>query len=195
MVKLFMKRNTRPPLFPVDTVSDILPKYLGTPIERLLRYQNLGEPLPPSVGQAEILVGMCMDHRKDLRIPNEFAYVLRTAGGNLRYSDFEVSYSVGVGGIDTIALLAHTDCGMAHVTDKREAFVRGLVERGGWEEAAAFAQFTNCAPRHEIGDPIEFVVIEAARLRHLYPRLMVAPLLYTVENDRLLQIMEVDEGR
>jgi carbonic anhydrase len=177
-------------LIPVDAVSDILPKYRGTPIERLLRYHNLGEPLPPSTGRAEILVGMCMDHRKDLTLPNEFAYVLRAAGGNLRDSGFEISYAVGVGGIATIALLAHTDCGMAHVTNKRETFVRGLVERGGWDEAAALAQFTAYATHYEIGDPIEFVLTEAARLRRIYPRLMVAPLLYTVENDRLVQIIE-----
>jgi carbonic anhydrase len=181
-------------LIPVDTVSDILPKYRGTPIERLLRYHNLGEPLPPSTGHAEILVGMCMDHRKDLTLPNEFAYVLRTAGGSLRDNGFEISYSVGVGGIATIALLAHTDCGMAHVTDKRDAFVRGLVERGGWDEAAALAQFTDYATHYEIGDPIEFVVTEATWLRRLYPRLVVVPLLYTVENDRLVQIMETGES-
>ena len=177
-------------LVPVDTASDIFPKYRDTPIEWLLRYHNLGEPLPHSTGRAEVLVGMCMDHRKDLTLPNEFAYVLRTAGGNLRDSGFEISYSVAVGGIATIALLAHTDCGMAHVTDKREAFVRGLVERGGWEEPAASAQFSAYATDYEIGDPIEFVVSETARLRCLYPRLMVAPLLYAVENDRLVQIME-----
>lgn len=135
-----------------------------------------------------MLVGMCMDHRKDLTIPNEFAYVIRTAGGSMRDSGFEISYAVAVGGISTIALLAHTDCGMAHVTAKRDAFVQGLVERGGWEEAAALAQFSEYAPQYEIGDPVEFVVAEAVRLRHLYPRLIIAPLMYAVENDRLLQI-------
>jgi carbonic anhydrase len=184
-----------PSLIPVDALTDILPKYRGTPIERFLRYHNLGEPLPPSTGRAELLIGMCMDHRKDLTIPNEFAYVLRSAGGNLRDSAFEISYAVGIGGIGTVALLAHTDCGMAHVTEKRAAFVRGLVERGGWEEQAAVAHFTDYATRYEIGDPIEFVVSEAARLRQVYPRLMVAPLLYAVENDRLVQINETVEGQ
>ena len=144
--------------------------------------------MPPTTGRAEMLVGMCMDHRKDLTIPNEFAYVIRTAGGSMRDSGFEISYAVAVGGISTIALLAHTDCGMAHVTAKRDAFVQGLVERGGWEEAAALAQFSEYAPQYEIGDPVEFVVAEAVRLRHLYPRLIIAPLMYAVENDRLLQI-------
>ena len=180
-------------LIPVHTADDILPNYRGTPVDRLLRYHNLGEPVPTTVRKAEILVGMCMDHRKDLTLPHEFAYVLRAAGGNLRDSEFEISYAVGIGGITTMALLAHTDCGMAHVTDKREAFVRGLVERGGCPEEAASDQFSKFATRYEIGDPVEFVVGEAVRLRRLYPRLMVAPLLYTVEDDRLLQIVESRE--
>lgn len=175
-------------LVPVRSVSDILPMYRGTPVERLLRYHNLGESLPPSTGHAEILVGMCMDHRKDLTLPNEFAYVLRSAGGNLKGSEFEISYAVGVGRVSTIVLLAHTDCGMAHVTEKGEIFVRGLVEWGGCEEEAASCHFAEYATRYEIGDPLQFVVSEAVRIQSYYPRLMVAPLLYTVEDDRLTQI-------
>jgi carbonic anhydrase len=175
-------------LIPVENAGDILPKYRGTPVERLLRYHNLAESPPSSTGKPEILIGMCMDHRKDLTIPNEFAYVLRAAGGNLRDSEFEISYAVAVGGISTIALLGHTDCGMAHVTEKREAFVRGLVERGGWDQAAASAHFSKYASDYEIGDPVQFVVAEAARLGRAYPRIMFATLMYRVEDDRLVQI-------
>ena len=177
-----------PSLVPVNSVGDILPRYHSTPVEWLLRYHNLGEPLPPSTGDAKMLVGMCMDHRKDLRLPPEFAYVLRAAGGNLRGSEFEISYAVAVGRVSAIALLAHTDCGMAHVTEKRDAFVRGLVEWGGCDEEAASHQFARHAKGYEIGDPLEFVVSEAARIQSYYPRIMVAPLLYTVEDDRLTQI-------
>ena len=177
-------------LVPVNTAGDILPKYRGTPVERMLRYHNLGEPLPATSGHAEMLVGMCMDHRKDLTLPHEFAYVLRAAGGNLRDSEFEISYAVAVGGISTIALLAHPDCGMANVTERREAFVQGLVKRGGWTEPAAFDHFSAYAIRYEIGDPIQFVVSEAARLQRAYPQLLIAPLLYTVEDDRLVQIAD-----
>lgn len=175
-------------LVPVNNLSDTLPMYRGTPVERLLRYHNLGEPLPPSTGHAELMVGMCMDHRKDLRLPNEFAYVLRAAGGNLRGSEFEISYAVGVGGISTIVLLAHTDCGMAHVTAKHEIFVRGLVERAGCKEEDASRHFAEYATRYEIGDPLQFIAAEAVQLQSYYPRLMVAPLLYAVKDDRLTQI-------
>jgi carbonic anhydrase len=68
-------------LVPADSIAEILPRYRGTPIEWRLRYHNLGEPLPPSSGRAQLLVGMCMDDRKDLVIPNEFAFVGRTPRG------------------------------------------------------------------------------------------------------------------
>jgi len=137
-----------------------------------------------------MLVSMCMDHRKGLTIPGEFAYVLRSAGGNLRDSEFEVSYAVAVGGVDTVALLAHTDCGMAHVTSKHAAFVDGLIARGGWSREEAERHFADAASRYEIGDPAAFAVDEARRLRSRYPRLRVAPFLYAVEDDRLAQIIE-----
>lgn len=177
-------------LVPVNNPSDILPIYRGTPVERLLRYHNLGEPLPPSAGRAEMLVGMCMDYRKALRMPHEFAYVIRAAGGNLRGSEFEVSYAVGVARVAAIAVLAHTDCAVAHVTEKRDVFVRGLVEWGGCKEEDAVRHFEKWATEYEIGDPVKFTVAEAARIQSYYPNVMVAPLLYTVEDDRLAQIIE-----
>ena len=169
--------------------EDILPEYRGTPLEWMLRYHNLGEPCPPTHGSPVLLVSMCMDHRKELRVPNEFAYVLRSAGGNLRDSEFEVSYAVAVGGVDTIALLAHTDCGMAHVTAKRDRFVNGLVTRAGWSPDEALAHFEDASSRYEIGDAATFVIGEAERLRARYPRLLVAPFLYAVESDLLAQVV------
>ena len=177
-------------LAPVERAADILPAYRDTPVAALLRYHNLGEPLPRTTGSAELLIGMCMDHRKDLTIPNEFAYVIRAAGGNLRDREFDVSYAVSIGGMRHLALLAHTDCGMSHLMAKREAFVEGLVQRGHWTEAQAAAHFDDCAARYQIGDPVTFVAQEAARLRLRYPGLLVAPLMYHVDNDRLAQVVE-----
>ena len=179
-----------PVLREVASVADILPAYRGTPIEMLLRYHNLGEPRPATHGSPVLLVSMCMDHRKELHVPNEFAYILRSAGGNLQDSEFEVSYAVAVGGVDTIALLAHTDCGMAHVSAKRERFVNGLVSRAGWARADAERHFEEAASRYEIGDAAGFVAAEARRLRVRYPKVLVAPFLYAVESDRLAQVVE-----
>ena len=183
-----------PRLVEVRSIDDILPAYRGTPIELMLRYHNLGEPRPSTHGAPVVLVSMCMDHRKELHVPNEFAYILRSAGGNLRDSEFEVSYAVAVGGVDAIALLAHTDCGMAHVSAKRERFVNGLVSRAGWTRADAERHFEEAAGRYEIGDAAAFVAGEAQRLRERYPRLLVAPFLYAVESDRLAQVVEEGSG-
>jgi len=178
----------------VTALDDILPRYRGTPIEAMLRYHNLGEPCPPTHGSPVLLISMCMDHRKELHIPNEFAYILRSAGGNLRDSEFEVSYAVAVGGVDTIALLAHTNCGMAHVSAKRERFVNGLVARAGWSREEAEAHFEEASSRYEIGDAAQFVMSEARRIRARYPRVLVAAFLYAVESDLLAQVIESDAG-
>jgi len=179
-------------LIPVDGVEAILPAYRGTPIERLLRHHNLGQEQPRTDRRAELLISMCMDHRKYLMLPTEFAFVLRSAGGNLQGREFELSFAIAVGGVRTIALLAHTDCRMTRVTGMRDAFVSGLVERGGWAADDAAAQFDRHAERYEIGDAVEFVCSEVDRLRRLYPGVQVAPLLYRVEDDRLVQIAGPD---
>lgn len=177
-------------LIPVQKPDQILPKYRNTPIERLFLYHNLREKLPPTSVHAELLIGMCMDNRKDLIIPNEFAYIIRGAGANLHGSEFEISYAIAVGGVSTIALLAHTDCGMSHVSEKRDSFIRGLVERAGYDLGNAARQFDKYADLYQIGDPIKFILAETARLQGLYPKILIAPLLYKVEDDQLEQIVE-----
>lgn len=179
-----------PRLIPVDSVGDILAVYRGTSIEWLLRYHNCGEQLPAPGGRAQLLVGMCMDDRKDLVIPNEFAFIIRAAGGNLRDHEFDISYAIAIGGVTTIALLGHTDCGMVHVRKKRDSFVQGLVTRGGWDEARAARHFDESVPIYEIDDAVDFVVGEANRIRGSYPGILVAPLMYRVEDDRLMQIVD-----
>jgi len=56
----------------------------------LIRYQDFAAPHKQYVS-AQLLVGMCMDNRKQLKIPENFAYIIRTGGANLRYSEFKVS--------------------------------------------------------------------------------------------------------
>ena len=77
----------------VDKEADIPAAYSQGPIGDLLRFHNLGFP-PREVQQAELLIGMCMDNRKSLRIPDNFAFILRAGGANLRYSEFRVSYAI-----------------------------------------------------------------------------------------------------
>jgi carbonic anhydrase len=177
---------------PVTSIDDILPAYRDTPVGRLLEYHNLGMG-PPAVPRPELLIGMCMDSRKHLRIPNDFAFVLRTAGANMRDNEFRISYAIAVGGVHTIVLIAHTDCGMARLGQRRAQFIDGMVANAGWDRARAERHFADSAPKFGIKDEIDFVVAEAARLRKIYPKIQVAPLLYRVDDDLLYQICE--EGR
>lgn len=131
-----------------------------------------------------------MDNRKHLHIPDNFAYIIRTGGANLRYSEFKVSYAIAVGGVGYIALIGHTQCGMVNLIARKEKFVQGLVETAGWEPESAEEHFHHYAPMFEIGNEIDFILSEVKRLRLRYPKIVVAPLLYRVEDNLLYCIEE-----
>ena len=174
-------------VIPVHYPADILPEYQGTPVGLLLEYHNLGRAIG-SPTAPQLLIGMCMDSRKSLRMPNDFAFVLRTAGANMRDNEFRISYAIAVGGIRTIVLIAHTDCGMTRLRERREQFIAGLMDAAGWDEARAVRHFEEAAPKFGMRDAVEFVLQESERLRAIYPRITVAPLLYRVEDDLLYQL-------
>jgi carbonic anhydrase len=176
-------------LVAVNAKDDIYPEYRQTPIGCLLEYHNLDRPLD-SYPQAQLLVGMCMDNRKYLRIPDNFAYIIRSGGANLRYSEFKVSYAIAVGGVTSIVLIGHNHCGMVNLTARRDQFIQGLVDNAGWDRGWAEEHFMHFAPMFEIGNEVDFVLSEAKRLRLRYPRVQVAPLMYRIENNRLYLIRE-----
>ena len=176
-------------IIPVNYLDDILPEYRGTPVGLLLEFHNLGRA-PSAMSAPQMLIGMCMDSRKSLRIPNDFAFVLRTAGANMRDNEFRISYAIAVGGVRTIALIAHTDCGMARLEQRRDQFIQGLIDAAGWDEARAVKHFEDSVPRFGMRDEVEFVLREAERLRAIYPRITVAPFLYKLEDDLLYQLRD-----
>ena len=176
-------------LIPIDGTDDIPPSVRGTGIARLLEYHDLGRPFETHQ-QAELLVGMCMDYRKHLRIPDNFAYIVRAGGANLRYSEFKVSYAIAIGGVTSIALIGHSQCGMVDIESRRRQFIDGLVERAGWQREAAEEQCRQFAPTFEIGNEVDFVRSEAKRLRLRYPKIAVAPLLFRVEDNRIYALRE-----
>ena len=176
-------------LLSISSESDIPVQYRGTSIGLLLEYHNLERPYE-SYSNAQLLIGMCMDNRKHLHIPDNFAFIIRSGGANLRYSEFKVSYAVAVGEVHCIALIGHNQCGMVNLNDRKEQFVRGLVENAGWQSEAAEDHFRRFAPMFEIGNEIEFVLSEVKRLRLRYPKVLVAPFLYRVEDNRLYLIQE-----
>ena len=176
-------------LVKVEREEDIFRHLRDTPIARLLRYHNLGEAHEQHAS-AELLIGMCMDNRKSLRIPDNFAFIIRAGGGNLRYSEFKVSFAVAIAGVRAIALIGHTNCGMVNLISRRAQFVDGLVKNAGWARDRAEEHFGQFVPMFEIGNEVDFVLSEAARLRQRYPKVLVAPMIYKVEDNLLYLVPE-----
>ena len=176
-------------LLSVKTSEDILPEYRGTPVETLFEYHNFKMPFG-SYKDSKLLIGMCMDKRKHLNIPDNFAFIIRTGGANLRYSEFKVSYAIGVGGVRCIVLIGHNNCGMVNLMSRKDQFVDGLVDASGWDYDQAEDHFRHFAPMFEIGNETDFILSEVKRLRLRYPKIMVAPLFYILEDNMLYFIEE-----
>jgi carbonic anhydrase len=176
-------------LVSVSTKGDIFPEYQDTPIGLLLEYHNTGRELE-AYTSAQLLIGMCMDNRKHLRIPDNFAFIIRTGGADLRQSEFKVSYAIGVGGAKAIAVIGHNNCGMVNLEARRDLFVQGMMENAGWGRERAEEHFRLFAPTFEIDDEVDFVISEAKRLRAYYPKVKVASLIYQVEDGQLYLVNE-----
>jgi carbonic anhydrase len=171
-------------IIPILKKKDIPKRYLNTPVGALLEYHNLNRQFDV-YSRAQILIGMCMDNRKHLRIPDNFAFIIRSGGANLRYSEFKVSYAIAIGQVRHIALIAHNKCGMVNLISRKKDFINGLTVRAGWTKIAAEEHFMNLALMHEIGNEIDFIASEALRLSKKYPKVKVAPLYYKIEDNRL----------
>ncbi len=180
----------REKLIALQAIEDLPEQYRNTSISRLVEYHNLNRPFD-QYNKAELLVGMCMDNRKQLRIPDKFTYIIRTGGANLRYSEFKVSFALAMGSIRHIALIGHNHCGMVNLISKKEDFIEGLVDTAGWEREKAEEQFNQFAPMFEISNEVDFILSETIRLRAKYPKITIAPMMYLVEDNRLYLI---DEG-
>ncbi len=176
-------------LLSIDKPKDIPQSYRKTPIGLLLEYHNLKLPFK-AYSQAQLLIGMCMDNRKHLHIPDNFAFIIRAGGANLRYSEFKVSYAIAVGGVSAIALIGHNHCGMVNLESRKALFVQGLVKRAGWKKKDAEEHFEKFSATFEIGNEADFVLSEVKRLRLRYPKAVVAPMLYRVEDNRLYLLKE-----
>jgi len=179
----------RDPLQPVESAKDIPAHLRDTPIGELLQYHNLGRELIP-VPAPRLLIGMCMDNRKHLHIPDNFAFILRAGGANLRPSEFKVSYAIAVGGVRAIAIIGHNNCGMVNLMSRSQLFIDGLVKNAGWDRRQAEDHFFHFAPLFEIGSEIDFTLSETKRLRLRYPGVQVAPMIYRVEDNRLYLLAE-----
>src|SRR5688572_20232650 len=117
-------------LIPIKSPQDIPSEYADTPIGLLLEYQNCDRAFE-SYQNAQLLIGMCMDNRKHLHMPDNFAFIIRAGGANLRYSEFKVSYAIAIAGLQHIALICHNNCGMVDLMSRKGLIVEGLVETAG----------------------------------------------------------------
>ena len=176
-------------LIKISTTEDIFPEYRQTPIGLLLEYHNLNRSFD-SYDKAQLLIGMWLDNRRHLHIPDNFAFIIRSGGANLRYSEFKVSYAIAIGQVKHIALVGHNNCAMVNLISRKELFVNGLVNNAGWNKERAEEHFMNFAPMFEIGNEIDFVISETIRLRLRYPKITIVPMLYQIENNRIYLIQE-----
>ncbi|MFC2115693.1 carbonic anhydrase [Bacteroidota bacterium] len=174
----------------INKAGDIFPEYRHTPIAALLEYHNLNRKFK-SYSQAELLIGMCMDHRAHLRIPDNFSFIIRSGGANLRHSEFKVSYAIAVGAVRYIALIGHNNCGMVNLDSRKEQFINGLVDKAGWDKEEAKEHFRSFAPVYEIGNEIDFVISESERLRLRYPKITIAPMLFNVNDHKIYLVREL----
>ncbi|MBC8005785.1 MAG: carbonic anhydrase [Verrucomicrobia bacterium] len=176
-------------LIAVNSLNDIPAEYQNTPIGMLLEYHNLNRPYE-TYDKAQLLVGMCMDNRKHLNMPDNYAFIIRAGGANLRYSEFKVSYAIAVGQVSHIVLIAHNHCGMVNLMARRDDFIQGLVDIAGWDKEKAEDHFRHFSPMFEISNEKDFVLSETLRLRQRYPKITIAPLYYKVEDNQLYFIDE-----
>lgn len=176
-------------LIAIQSAEDIPVAYRGTPIGLLLEYHNLGRPFD-EYKNACLLVGMCMDNRKHLLMPDHFAYIIRSGGANMRYSEFKVSFAISVGGVSHVVLIGHNHCNMVNLASRKQEFIRGLVESAGWENAQAEDHFHHYAPLYEIENETDFILSETGRLRSCYPKVTFAPLFYMAEDNKLYLLKE-----
>jgi sulfate permease, SulP family len=176
-------------LFPVDSAGEIPLILRDTPIETLLLGQNLGEIQVRPANMAEIVIGMCIDFRKSLSIPRDWAFILRREGANMDGAEFAIALALSKG-VRHMALIAHNSCAMSNTALHRDAFVAVLCEKYNWKRPQAVEFFDNHARSHDIGNEIDFVLQEAHRLSSLFPGLMVVPILFRVEDDRLYLIYD-----
>ena len=79
---------------------------------------------------------------------------------------------------------------MVNLAARKDTFIHGLVENAGWEKEKAEEHYMHFAPMFEIGNETDFVLSETKRLRLSYPKIMVAPLSYRVEDNFLYLLKE-----
>lgn len=177
------------PLITISTENDIPSILQDTPVSALLKSQNFFQVDETPSDFADLIIGMCIDYRKQLHLPKNCAYVIRSAGANMKDAEFSVALGVS-SGIEYMALITHNKCLMSDPFSRREAVLETLSKDCAWSQESASVYFDEQATDRGISDPIEFALSEAQRIHELYPKLKVVPILYCVDDDKLYLIKE-----
>lgn len=174
-------------LLAVTSADEIPPSLQGTPVEAILKSQNLYEVSDESEESTNMIIGMCMDYRKRLHLPKNCAYIIRSPGANMMGNEFAIAMALATG-VSYMALLVHNKCLMSDPVQKRPDFLKVMVQNHRWTPKQAQTVFDTSVKDGYIGEPVSFALQESARLKALFPQLVVVPLLYDVDTDRIFVI-------
>ncbi|MBX9691219.1 MAG: STAS domain-containing protein, partial [Cyanobacteria bacterium] len=173
----------------VRSDKDIPVRLRGTPVEALLKAQNLCAVDHTPGDQADLIIGMCIDYRKQLHLPKNCAYIIRSPGANMKQQEFGLVLAVSAG-IKYMALITHNKCLMSDPHAKEAVVLETLCSCCGWQAESAKAFFAEEVTTRAIADPVEFAMRESKRLSSLFHGLNVVPLLYCVDDDKLYLIAD-----
>ncbi|MBX9879977.1 MAG: hypothetical protein K2Y22_16080 [Candidatus Obscuribacterales bacterium] len=169
-------------LYALDSPDKIPGHWKGTPFEGLINSHNFGMGIE-STGKPQLLIATCIEFRYALPVPRMHAYVIRRASGRLIGSEFSVAYAIAKG-VRHLALIGHNDCGMTQVQPNRGAMINALVEEG-WHPDRAEEFFEYHAGRYSISDELASLEREYIRLKRLFRRMKIAPLFYSLADNKL----------
>lgn len=176
-------------LVPVSKESDI-PKILhNTPIEVLLKSNNMGKIDITPTDTPELLIGMCIDYRKSLYLPRDWAFVIRREGANMLGAEFALALGMSMG-TKYMALIGHDNCAMSRPQNNRDNFIKCLTDEHGWNTDLATRFFEDHIRSHEIGNEINFILEETNRLKRTFKGLTIVPMLYRLEDNKLYLIKD-----
>ncbi len=174
---------------PIKSMRDIPSQLLNTPYEQLIRFHNFKQN-DQIFDKPNLIIATCMDYRINLKIPDRFAFVIRTAGANVQRLEFKISFASSMAEISYVVIIGHTDCGMVNLSSKEEKVVEGLVKNIGWTKEYAIEHFNSCKPLFGIEHEADFSFEQCKILGKKYPKLNFLPLVYKVEDNLLYLIQE-----
>ncbi len=176
-------------LAPVDSIDDLPDELRVSPIKTVFECQNLGQINIAVPDTPQLIIGMCIDYARSLHLPRDFAYVIRREGANMQGAEFALAVAM-LNGISHMALIAHGSCAMSTTSGLRKRFIQTLMENHGWHVAQATKMFDDHMRSKEIDNEIDFVLEETDRLGRVFRGLIVVPLFYRSDNDRLYLIRD-----